>query len=201
MAERVLTPRALNRALLARQLLLERSPLPITDAVERVGGLQTQYAPSGYLGLWSRLAGFRRETLTEALTAGRIVQSWVMRATIHMVSARDHPLLTEAVRAPRRASWARAEKRAAHIDMHAVAAAVRRHLADGPRKQVELVALLAADGFDKVAWSGAQLWVAWSGCHQPGPGTRPAPTSTVSPSSGCRPPTHRRSRRSARSCW
>ena len=53
----VLTPRALNRALLARQLLLERSTLSIPDAVEQVGGLQTQYAPSGYVGLWTRLAG------------------------------------------------------------------------------------------------------------------------------------------------
>lgn len=67
MTERVLTQRALNRALLARQLLLERSRLSIEDAVEQVGGLQTQYAPSGYVGLWTRLAGFHREALTEAL--------------------------------------------------------------------------------------------------------------------------------------
>ena len=53
--ERVLTQRELNRALLARQLLLERSGLSIDRAVELVGGLQTQYAPSGYIGLWSRV--------------------------------------------------------------------------------------------------------------------------------------------------
>ena len=52
---RTLSPRALNRALLARQLLLERSTLSIPEAVEQVGGLQTQYAPSGYVGLWTRL--------------------------------------------------------------------------------------------------------------------------------------------------
>ena len=51
---RTLTERELNRALLARQLLLERSDLPIERAVEQVGGLQTQYAPSGYVGLWTR---------------------------------------------------------------------------------------------------------------------------------------------------
>ncbi len=59
-----MTRRALNRALLARQLLLDRATMPIEDAVEQIGGLQTQYAPSGYVGLWTRLAGFRRDTLT-----------------------------------------------------------------------------------------------------------------------------------------
>src|SRR5687768_5234506 len=58
-AEHVLSSRHLNRALLARQLLLERSPLPLTRAIERVAGLQTQYAPSAYIGLWSRLREFR----------------------------------------------------------------------------------------------------------------------------------------------
>jgi hypothetical protein len=63
--ERVLSTQQLNRALLARQLLLDRSKLPITRAPERVGGLQTQYAPSGYIGLWSRLHDFRRDALTK----------------------------------------------------------------------------------------------------------------------------------------
>jgi hypothetical protein len=64
MTDRTLSRRHLNRALLARQLLLERSKLSIADAVEQVAGLQTQYAPSGYVGLWTRLAGFRRDALT-----------------------------------------------------------------------------------------------------------------------------------------
>ena len=92
----------LNRAVLARQLLLERADLTPADAVERVGGLQTQYAPSAYVGLWSRLAGFRRADLTEALHSADVVQAWVMRCTIHMVSARDFWPLTEAVREQRR---------------------------------------------------------------------------------------------------
>jgi hypothetical protein len=69
LTERILTKRALNRALLARQLLLERSTMSVVDAVEQVGGLQTQHAPSGYVGLCTRLADFRRAALTDALEA------------------------------------------------------------------------------------------------------------------------------------
>jgi hypothetical protein len=104
-AERALTERELNRAVLARQLLLERVQLPIWRAVERVGGLQTQDARSGYIGLWSRLAGFERGDLTRALERRSVVQATVMRITIHTVSARDYPLFTEGVRAHRRKSW------------------------------------------------------------------------------------------------
>ena len=60
-APRVLTERELNRALLARQMLLERASIPIPRALERMGFLQDQYAPSGYVGLWCRVAAFRRE--------------------------------------------------------------------------------------------------------------------------------------------
>ncbi len=67
MIPRVLTERDLNRGLLARQLLLERASLTLADAIEQVGGLQTQYAPSGYVGLWTRLARFDRDALTRAL--------------------------------------------------------------------------------------------------------------------------------------
>ena len=63
MTQRVLTERELNRALLARQLLLERAPIAIPRALERMGGLQAQYAPSMYVGLWSRLEGFERDAL------------------------------------------------------------------------------------------------------------------------------------------
>src|SRR4029079_14845081 len=89
-SDRILTARELNRALLARQLLLERSSLPIVEAIEQVGGLQTQYAPSGYVGLWTRLAAFERDGLTAALEDRSVVQATLMRTTIHMVSRREY---------------------------------------------------------------------------------------------------------------
>src|SRR5919108_5160567 len=108
MAERVLTERELNRALPARQLLLERAKLPIPRALERVGGIQAQYAPSSYVGLWSRLAGLERGDLTRALERRTVVQGTLMRVTIHLVSARDYPLLAEGVKERRREGWLKA---------------------------------------------------------------------------------------------
>lgn len=94
---RTLTLRELNRATLARQLLLRRHRLPLTRAVERVGGLQGQWPPAPYLGLWSRLEGFRRDALELALRQRRIVKATVMRTTLHLVSARDYAVLTAAL--------------------------------------------------------------------------------------------------------
>src|SRR3954465_7664744 len=84
---RVLSTRELNRAVLARQLLLERADASPGEVAARVCGLQTQHAPSGYIAMWSRAAGFRRADLTAALEQAEVVQGWVMRNTIHMVAA------------------------------------------------------------------------------------------------------------------
>jgi winged helix DNA-binding protein len=157
-AERTLTERELNRALLARQLLLERVELPVPRAIERVGGLQTQYAPSGYIGLWSRLAGFERGQLTRALERRSVVQATLMRATIHMVSARDYPLFVAGVRKERREWWVQAHGKRG-VDSRSVAAAARRVqslLADGPRWRRELVEELR---MDNMTWNGVGMWV------------------------------------------
>src|ERR671932_2007215 len=106
--ERVLTQRELNRAVLARQLLLERSKLSIPKALERVAGLQTQYSPSGYVGLWSRLEGFERGDLTRALERKSVAQGTLMRTTIHLVSARDYWPFALGLRRARREAWQRA---------------------------------------------------------------------------------------------
>jgi len=156
-AGRVLSERALNRALLARQMLLERRRLRPVQAVERLGGLQTQYAPSGYIGLWSRLEGFARADLTRALERRAIVQGTVMRVTIHMVSAADYPLLVAGVRAARREWWLRATRRRIEPETMAEAAArARALLADGPLRRSELVRRLE---LTSDLWNGVGLWV------------------------------------------
>jgi hypothetical protein len=94
--ERVLSARELNRALLERQLLLERRRMPVARAVERVCALQAQYSPSPYIALWSRLENFRREQLERALERRDVVKATMMRVTLHMVSARDYPYFVAA---------------------------------------------------------------------------------------------------------
>src|SRR5919109_4994554 len=100
---RTLTARELNRALLARQGLLERRALEIPDALDAMGALQAQYAPSMYVGLWTRLAGFERGSLTRALEARDVIQGTLMRTTIHLVSRADYWPLAIAIRHARRA--------------------------------------------------------------------------------------------------
>ncbi len=86
---RVLSRRDLNRALLARQLLLERPALPVTRAIERLAGLQAQHAHSPYLSLLARLDGFGRDDLTNALKRRRVVKALLMRGTLHLVTPKD----------------------------------------------------------------------------------------------------------------
>jgi hypothetical protein len=97
-AERVLTQRELNRTTLLRQLLLRREPLSPVRAIERLAGLQAQLPSSPYLALWARVEGFERSSLEQALRRRRVVKALLMRATMHLVSARDYPYLDAAVR-------------------------------------------------------------------------------------------------------
>jgi hypothetical protein len=100
-AERILTLRELNRTVLLRQLLLRRERVSVVRAVERLAGLQAQWAPSPYVALWSRVEGFERRALDRALLSGGVVRALLMRATIHTISARDLPYFDAAVREAR----------------------------------------------------------------------------------------------------
>ncbi len=86
----VLTRRALNRALLVRQGLLERGDTGVVPMVEQVAGLQAQLARPPFIGLWSRLRHFRRDQLIDALHERRVVRVTAMRGTLHLLSARDY---------------------------------------------------------------------------------------------------------------
>src|SRR5216117_2192882 len=97
MAERVLTLRELNRATLARQLLLERKRLSPAAVIERLVGMQAQWPPAPYVGIWTRTTSFRREALERNLTSGAVVKATVMRQTLHLVTRRDYALLRAAL--------------------------------------------------------------------------------------------------------
>jgi hypothetical protein len=160
MTERRLSTRELNRALLARQLLLERSEKSVVDALEEIGGIQDLYAPSGYIGLWSRLRTFALDDLTSALENRTVIQATLMRTTIHLVSARDYPLLAAGTRRIRREWWVRVRARdLVGVEMEEAAAAARELLATGPRRQSELIEHLASRGHPRVAWDGLGGWL------------------------------------------
>jgi hypothetical protein len=153
--ERVLTSRDLNRALLARQRLLERSHEPIPRVLERMGGLQAQYAPSMYIGLWSRAEGVERDALTAALERRAVIQGTLLRSTIHLVSRRDWWPFAVAVRRARRAWWLRTRRGAVgEADMERAAARLREHLGDDPLPRKAVVELVGKERFE-----GIGLWV------------------------------------------
>jgi hypothetical protein len=99
-----LTARQLNRATLARQLLLRREPLGVVDAVHRVVALQAQEAPSPYLALWNRVADFDPAELDAALASQALVKATLVRITLHIVDAADYPAFHAAMVPALRAS-------------------------------------------------------------------------------------------------
>jgi len=152
MPEPVLSVRSLNRAVLARQGLLARAERGLAEALERMGGLQAQYAPSMYIGLWSRLAGLERATLTAALCDRSLVQGTLLRSTIHLVSRADYWPFAHATRAARRRQWLRATD-ATPQAMAAAARAVRRALGERTLSRAELEGLVGKPRANAVgAW-------------------------------------------------
>jgi hypothetical protein len=137
--ERTLTWRDLNRALLARQLLLERMPLGVPEVLERMGGLQAQYAPSMYIGLWTRIAGFDREELTRLLERREVIQATLLRATIHLVSRADFWPFAVGVRAARREWYMRVVRdRPDPAEMSDAVVRLRELLRERPVRRTEL---------------------------------------------------------------
>src|SRR3954469_6788903 len=147
--DRVLSRRELNGALLARQLLLERSPAPLPRALEHVGGIQAQYAPSLYFGLWSRLRGLDPAAVTRGLERRTLVQATLMRSTIHVVSRADYWPLALAVGDVRRRSWARSV-RGDEAAMRRAAERLREALRNGPLRRAEIEALI---GKEEARWA------------------------------------------------
>ncbi len=142
---RTLTQRELNRALLSRQLLLDRRDLPSSEVIERLVGLQAQVPDAPYVALWSRLRDYRPDSLAVDVAAGRAVRLSLMRSTIHLVTARDcltlQPTLQLVIdRQIRGSSYL---KDLAGLDIGAILAEGQRLLADQPRSRTELGILLS----------------------------------------------------------
>ncbi|MGP4026639.1 winged helix DNA-binding domain-containing protein [Actinomadura sp. 3N407] len=111
---RILDRRTLNRAALERQLLLKRSHMPARDAVARLVAIQAQETNMPYLGLWTRLAGFRRQELTDLMTDRSVVRASILRGTQHMALAEDYlwlrPLVRDSILRGRQAAFGRVTK-------------------------------------------------------------------------------------------
>jgi DNA glycosylase AlkZ-like len=124
--------------------------------LERMAGLQAQYAPSMYVGLWSRLQGFEREQLDRALERRSVVQGTLMRSTIHLVSARDYWPFAVAIRRGRREAWLRGRKgRASEADVDAAVKRVRPRAKKGPMARAELAELSG----DATMVNAANVWL------------------------------------------
>ncbi len=139
----VLGRRALNRALLARQMLLRRAQLPAFDAIERLVGMQAQAPNPPYVGLWTRLDGFHPDELSTLINDRRAVRIALMRGTIHLVTARDcltlRPVLQPVLDRGLNAIFG---VRIAGVDTAALVAAGRALVEERPRAYAELGALL-----------------------------------------------------------
>jgi hypothetical protein len=140
-----LKPRALNRALLERQLLLRRQALPVSRVLEHLVGLQAQEPPDPYVALWSRIEGFRPDQLAGLIEGRRAVRMTLIRGTIHLVTARDclrmwpvmRPFLLRTFQGH---PWGR---NLAGLDLEVVLRAGRKLVEDRPMTNAEVGAVLA----------------------------------------------------------
>ena len=158
----VLSPRALNRATLERQLLLSRSDLSVTDAVEHLVGLQAQTPHSWYVGLWSRLEDLDPQAVGELLEERRLVRAALMRSTIHLVTAEDfltlRPSLQPVIERGVRGQFGR---RLEGLDRAEVAAAARALVDEQSLTFSELARLLDKQFPGRDAFALGQAVRAW----------------------------------------
>jgi hypothetical protein len=138
-ADTILTRRALNRATLARQLLLARVKLKPAAAIQRLAGIQAQLARPPFVGLWSRLEGFQREDLVRAVERREVVRGTLMRGTLHMVARPDYLSWRAALQPMLSRSMAAVlGHRTKGLDTDRLVAAARAYFDEEPRTFAEL---------------------------------------------------------------
>ncbi|WP_255267549.1 DNA glycosylase AlkZ-like family protein [Actinomadura madurae] len=156
----VLSVRALNRATLARQLLLERADMQVRDAVAHLCGLQAQEPQEPFTGLWSRLRAFGPAMLSDLLVRRRVVRTHLMRRTVHLLAAEDvlawrarhDAMLRQRVLGTYR-------RELDGVDLEELAAAGRAVMADGEsRSMAELVRAVAGDRRRRSGGRWASCW-------------------------------------------
>jgi hypothetical protein len=152
----VLDARALNRALLERQLLLARRKMTAARAIEHLVGMQAQVPESPYFALWARLDGFRPEELSRLIERRGAVRLAMMRSTIHLVTARDCLSLRSVLQPVQERSFLVGSpfgRKVAGLDMRALADAGRALLEERPRTIADLAKALGARWPDRDATS------------------------------------------------
>lgn len=144
MAERALTLRELNRATLARQMLLARADVSVPAAIERLVGMQAQLASAPYVGLWTRLPDFKRADLAELIENRTVVKATLMRATLHLCTAADYlrfrttlqPMLSGARETV-------IKQRGSDFDRDKLLNAARKFIGEKPRTFAEISTMVA----------------------------------------------------------
>jgi hypothetical protein len=144
MADRILKLRELNRATLARQMLLAREKLPVQAAIERLVGLQAQLAVAPFVGLWTRLEDFHREDLAGLIENRKIVKATLMRATLHLFTAEDYLRFRTTLQAVMTgAADEIARRRGGDFDRERLLKAARKYIGEKPRTFAEISKMVA----------------------------------------------------------
>ena len=144
MPPETLTLRRLNRATLARQMLLERAEVSPREAVGALIGMQAQEPRPPFVGLWSRVAGFRREAMHRAYHEREVVRATLMRGTLHAFAAADYAVFRAALQPMLTRAIGVVGSRAEGLDLERLEPAAREILEEGPRTFNELRPELAA---------------------------------------------------------